>query len=183
MKHLVNQSGFTLIEMLITISIIGIISAMAAPSFHSQIAHMRQKEVATHIEMALKQARVDTLIYRSPVMVGIKNNQVITAQAIGNATNCTIESSNSNTCKVTKIRLDERVTIDVQNAKLSDTVYFTVNKKAYVGLPTDATPTLANNITYGFCYNGVSSRKLVVKLNTLTNVVMGAQPESEGTCS
>jgi prepilin-type N-terminal cleavage/methylation domain-containing protein len=52
-----NNKGFTLIETLISIVILGILSAIAVPSFMAGVNNKRVEEVATSIEGALKEAQ------------------------------------------------------------------------------------------------------------------------------
>lgn len=187
MKHSVNQTGFTLIEMLITVAIMGIVSMVAVPSFQKQIAQRKQEDSAKTLEMALKQARSDTLIYRVPVVVGIKDNKVITAQAVGGSSGCTISSSHDDkTCKVVTLAMDKNIKVDVKNLT-GDTVYFTVDKKAYMGSPSDDPKNTipANDeggIVYGFCYDGNEGTKFAVTISPIGNVSMGALDKSKGSC-
>lgn len=186
MKHSVNQTGFTLIEMLITVAIMGIVSMVAVPSFQKQIAQRKQEDSAKTLEMALKQARSDTLIYRVPVIVGIQDNKIITAQAVGNNPSCTITSSHDDkTCKVVTQALDKKIKVDVKNLT-GGTVYFTVDKKAYMGSPSDDpknTIPADDGIVYGFCYDGNEGSKYAVTLSPIGNVSMERLDKSKESCS
>lgn len=176
-----QQSGFTLIELMIVISIMGVIASLAAPSFRDQLARMKIKDAANSVEMALKQARTDTLIYRSPVMFSINTttNEIITAQAINNPTGCTISSTNSANCRITKQVFNPNVRID---GFPNTSIYFTANKKVYEGSPQDTTPNSLsdNGLNLGFCYNGVSSEKVFVSVDKTTNIRTSKQ---QGGCS
>jgi type IV pilus assembly protein PilA len=53
------QKGFTLVELMIVIVIVGILSAVALPNFLSQTGKARVTEAQTKIAAALKQAGAD----------------------------------------------------------------------------------------------------------------------------
>jgi prepilin-type N-terminal cleavage/methylation domain-containing protein len=53
----INDKGFTLIEVLITILIMGIMAAIAAPSFMTWVNNKKIDQVATNVEGALKEAQ------------------------------------------------------------------------------------------------------------------------------
>ncbi len=62
-----RQSGFTLIEALVVISIVAIIAAFAYPSMQRQIAQARMTQTAGDIESALKTARANALIQKTEI--------------------------------------------------------------------------------------------------------------------
>lgn len=77
------QTGFTLIEMLVTISVLGIIASIAAPSFQNQIAKRKMEDTFNQIETCFKQSRIEANITRNPVTVRF-NAQTLNCATKGN---------------------------------------------------------------------------------------------------
>ena len=69
-----RDQGFTLIELVITIAIIAIIAAMAAPNMQKQIRQARIKDGANIIEAALKDARTQAMIAQRSTRVVLTNS-------------------------------------------------------------------------------------------------------------
>jgi type II secretion system protein H len=64
-----RQSGFTLTEVLITLVVVGIITALAAPSLNSLIVNSRVKQAATDMFMAMAYARNEAINRNTQVSV------------------------------------------------------------------------------------------------------------------
>lgn len=77
------QTGFTLIEMLVTISVLGIIASIAAPSFQNQIAKRKMEDAFNQIETCFKESRIEANITRNPVTVRF-NAQTLNCATKGN---------------------------------------------------------------------------------------------------
>ena len=78
-KHLpqklrMTSSGFTLIELMVTIAVLAIIVGIAAPSISTQLANQRVKSTTATLANALKEARVESVIRRQKIEVSYNNN-------------------------------------------------------------------------------------------------------------
>ncbi len=83
----VAHSGFTLIELMVTIAVMAIIVSIAAPSISTQLANQRVKSTASIIEDALKEAKAESIIRRQNVSViydASATPKSVTLQANGN---------------------------------------------------------------------------------------------------
>jgi len=68
-KLRMTSSGFTLIELMVTIAVLAIIIGIAAPSISTQLANQRVKSTTSTIANALKEAKVESIIRRQNVIV------------------------------------------------------------------------------------------------------------------
>ena len=68
-----TNSGFTLIELMVTIAVLAIIVGIAAPSISTQLANQRVKSTTATLANALKEAKNESLIRRQEVEVSYDN--------------------------------------------------------------------------------------------------------------
>ena len=73
-KLRVTSSGFTLIELMVTIAVLAIIVGIAAPNISTQLANQRVKSTAATLANALKEAKVESMIRRQEVKFSYDNN-------------------------------------------------------------------------------------------------------------
>ncbi|MCY1438175.1 Type II transport protein GspH [compost metagenome] len=76
--HGIGQGGFTLTELMVTVSVIAILVAVAVPSFSDFVLRNRIKEYATDLASGLRIARSEAL----------KRNAVVKVCASNNGTSC-----------------------------------------------------------------------------------------------
>lgn len=70
-----KSSGFTLIEMLVVVSVITILSMIAVPTFVSQIKKLEAHSIANNIRTFLIGARHDAMIYQHTLTVCLADNE------------------------------------------------------------------------------------------------------------
>lgn len=75
LKRQTNSSGFTLIELMVTIAVLAIIVSIAAPNISTQLANQRVKSTAATLANALKEAKVESVIRRQPLIVSLDNSK------------------------------------------------------------------------------------------------------------
>ncbi|WP_227670212.1 pilus assembly FimT family protein [Psychrobacter namhaensis] len=68
-----TESGFTLIELMVTIAVLAIIVGIAAPNISTQLANQRVKSTAATLENALSEAKAESVIRRQAQAVSYTN--------------------------------------------------------------------------------------------------------------
>jgi type IV fimbrial biogenesis protein FimT len=92
------QNGFTLIEMLTTLIIVGILAAIAAPAFTSLIASQNIKTSASMLQSSLLLARSEALKRNTVVTVTPNGGQWASGWTVAvSATSETLSSNNKST--------------------------------------------------------------------------------------
>lgn len=64
-----HQSGFTLIEAMIVIIVMGVLMAIAVPSVDYQLKNQRNKQTSETIISALREARTESLLRRQNIVI------------------------------------------------------------------------------------------------------------------
>ena len=144
-----TSSGFTLIELMVTIAVLAIIVSIAAPSFNTQLANQRVKSTASVIENALKEAKAESIVRRQDISVvydASATPKSITLQA--------------NTISISSYNISEQSTISITPITAT-TVVFQPNKL----IAGD------DEILYSVCDSGSSNETLgQVRVNKIANI-------------
>ena len=69
-----TNSGFTLIELMVTIAVLAIIVGIAAPNISTQLANQRVKSTTATLANALKEAKAESIIRRQDLTFTYNNN-------------------------------------------------------------------------------------------------------------
>ncbi|MGP5646769.1 pilus assembly FimT family protein [Psychrobacter celer] len=112
-----RNSGFTLIELMVTIAVLAIIVSIAAPSISTQLANQRVKATTATLVSALKEAKAESLIRRQSITVAYNNNTTNTG---------TIRITAANSNQVATYHYDAKSTIKVGSTSIA----FSPNKTA-----------------------------------------------------
>ena len=94
-NRLVAHSGFTLIELMVTIAVLAIIVSIAAPNISTQLANQRVKSTAATIANALKEAKVESIIRRQNITV-LYDTSTVPSKIVLQANGTNISSYNLN---------------------------------------------------------------------------------------
>ena len=168
------DQGFTLIELVITIAIIAIIAAMAAPNMQKQIQQAKTNDAANIIEAALKNAKSQALITQKNIKVVLTDtstNKNLKLFYVGDDTTKTVP--------LATYTLDKNISIITDASNLT-AVSFTPYKNAYpgdTGTRPDNTDT-DSSTNFSVCY-GAGSDKYTIMVDASSNIVTS----KNGTCS
>ncbi|MGP9556285.1 pilus assembly FimT family protein [Psychrobacter sp. AOP7-A1-24] len=138
-----TSSGFTLIELMVTIAVLAIIVGIAAPNISTQLANQRVKSTAATLANALKEAKVESVIRRQPMELNVDTD---THTLIIESDN-SVEIASYGYSGNSNIKTDESTT----------TVIFRPSKRA-------------NEITYTICDDKNSSTAIQVFVNEVASI-------------
>lgn len=155
MKSRTNLGGFTLIEMMITVVIIGIIAAMAAPSFKAQIAERKIEDDMHKVEICFKESQLLSFMYKVPITVSLNG------------------SSSMLTCgNSAPIKLSSGVKL---NSGVNESIVFRPDRMVYTtNTQSNSTTTLSDtNGGYTFCITGYPEHTLQLNSRGMVTTTKG----------
>ncbi|WP_010195819.1 Tfp pilus assembly protein FimT/FimU [Psychrobacter sp. PAMC 21119] len=146
-----TSSGFTLIELMVTIAVLAIIIGIAAPSISTQLANQRVKSTTATIANALKEAKVESIVRRQ---------------------NVTVVYTDTSTPKTIKLRANNT---DISSYNISDnsTITQTITPPTVTSLVFQPNKKIVGGATvlYTICDSGSSSEiPKQVNLTSIANV-------------
>lgn len=169
-----QNAGFTLIELVITVAIIGIIAAIAAPSMQTQIQQARIKDGANILEAAIKEARTQAIIMQRPTRLVLTNTSADKRATIYFVKKATSDPDEKDE-KIADYVLNKDLTITTSPALTA--ISFSANKKAFQGQNADTADGVMNG-KFSVCYGGATVNKYSVAIDANSNINSG----KDGSC-
>ena len=166
-----QNAGFTLIELVITVAIIGIIAAIAAPSMQTQIQQARIKDGANILEAAIKEARTQAVIMQRPTRLVLTNTSADKRATIYFVKKATSDPDE----QIADYVLNKDLTITTSPALTA--ISFSANKKAFQGQNADKNDVVLNG-KFSVCYGGATVNKYSVAIDANSNINSG----KDGSC-
>ncbi|MFW2176592.1 MULTISPECIES: GspH/FimT family pseudopilin [unclassified Moraxella] len=164
-----NIAGFTLVEMIVTVAILGIIASMAVPSMQQQINNMKIKEVANSFETAIKEARTQALINQR------STNLVLDSKTADTDKKLTLSLLSPSTVVATYV-LPKKLVVTTTPTTLT-AISFSPQQVTYQG--STASGTVVTTAQFTLCMDGEKSDKYIITVNAKGNTTVTAN----GSCS
>jgi type IV fimbrial biogenesis protein FimT len=116
-----TETGFTLIELMVTIAVLAIIVSIAAPNISTQLANQRVKSTTATLTNALKEAKAESIIRRQSLDFSFDDSSH--SLVIENESSNVIASYNYSAKNTIKA---DSSTITFRPSKRTDAVTYTV---------------------------------------------------------
>ena len=144
-KLRMSSSGFTLIELMVTIAVLAIIVGIAAPSISTQLANQRVKSTTATLANALKEAKAESIIRRQ---------------------NLTLSYNNTSTPKVITITAPDSNTI----ANYSYNVKSTIKPDTPVTIVFESSKRVNTARTYTICDSNANATSRQIEVDQVANI-------------
>ncbi len=84
-ERLDGSSGFSLVEALVVVFVVGLTTLAAAPSFTTQLSKLRLESTATDIANLMRQTRLRAIRDNAEYSVSVSGTEIVGMGAVGNA--------------------------------------------------------------------------------------------------
>lgn len=148
-----TSSGFTLIELMVTIAVLAIIVSIAAPNISTQLANQRVKSTTATLHNALKEAKVESVIRRQ---------------------NITLTYNNTSTPRVITITAPDSTTITSYSYNAKNTI----KPNPAVTIVFEPSKGVTSAVTYTICDSNTAASPRQISVNKLGNTTK----QLGGTC-
>jgi len=144
-----TNSGFTLIELMVTIAVLAIIVGIAAPSISNQLANQRVRSTTATLVNALKEAKVESVILRTGISVVYDNTD----------NTMTLRDTSNNV--ISTYTLNDRSQVTVNVIPAGSDIVFQPNKIISNGV----------EVTYGVCDSASTAETSIeVSVTKIANI-------------
>ncbi len=157
-----QQRGFTLVELMVTIAVLGVIVSMAAPNISQQIASQRVNNSTSILATALKQAKSESAIRRRNIIMEIdSSDKTITVK----------DGSN----EIVEYQLNSASSVKIAPVAQTE-ITFTPNQR--VDFKSTNAANTANTVTYTLCDTNTNVTPKQITVNAIANI----STQTAGSC-
>ena len=142
-----TSSGFTLIELMVTIAVLAIIVSIATPNISTQLANQRVKSTTATLTNALKEAKAESIIRRQDLTFTYDNEGDDDAGTIVIAQGTNTIASYSYSAKSKLSDSASKPTITFEPSKRVDALTYTICDENTDATPRQVAITSVANIT------------------------------------
>ena len=137
LRHPMNrndETGFTLIELMVIVAISGIISVLAITQFQSMISRTKAKSATRQLRADLQKAKLEAIKRNTDCLVDF------TVAVPGNSGTCITCISTDNDCDdagdtiISRLDFNDYSNVELQNANFTGATVFVFNSRGMPGL-------------------------------------------------